>query len=163
MKNNYLLHLLFLFFGISGFSQAVTVNGTYNAQQLVNILMDTPCVTTSNHTFFGIGGTVTPNSVGYFQNTNPGFPMTAGVVLTSGLLSSVPGPAGPTSSDGTDAWDGDEEIAVIAGEPGESNNVSKLEFDFVPLTNSMSFDFIFASEEYNGGSFVCTYSGAFVS
>ena len=87
MKNNYLLHLLFLFFGISGFSQAVTVNGTYTAQQLVNVLMDTPCVTTSNHTkVSGSDFTGNQNSVGYFQNTNPGFPMAAGVVLSSGLF-----------------------------------------------------------------------------
>jgi len=40
-----------------------------------------------------------------------------------------------------------------------SRNASKLEFDFVPLTNAISFDFIFASEEY--GTFQCTFSDAF--
>ncbi|WP_442787746.1 choice-of-anchor L domain-containing protein, partial [Flavobacterium suncheonense] len=167
MKNNYLLHLLFLFFGISGFSQAVTVNGTYTAQQLVNVLMDTPCVTTSNHTITTGTNYGSVNGVGYFQNTNPGFPMAAGVVLSSGALTSVPGPAGPTSSDGTSAWLGDAEIQAIVnaippGNSDTSNNASKLEFDFIPLTNSMSFDFLFASEEYDGGSFECNYSDAFV-
>jgi hypothetical protein len=34
-----------------------------------------------------------------------------------------------------------------------------LEFDFVPVSNNISFDFIFAAEEY--GTFQCTFTDAF--
>ena len=40
-----------------------------------------------------------------------------------------------------------------------SYNASVIEFDFVPLTDFISFDFIFASEEY--GNFQCQFSDAF--
>ncbi|WP_313808231.1 choice-of-anchor L domain-containing protein, partial [Flavobacterium sp.] len=167
MKKNYFLLLLLLIASFGGYSQAVTVNGSYTAQQLVDVLMDTPCVSTSNHTITTGTNFGSVNGVGVFQNTNPGFPMTAGVVLTSGALTAVPGPAAPTSSGGNSAWVGDTDIqSIVNAVPGfetdQSNNASKLEFDFVPLTNSMSFDFIFASEEYDGGSFECNYSDAFV-
>lgn len=45
------------------------------------------------------------------------------------------------------------------GQAMNSKNATKLEFDFVPIINTLSFNFIFASEEY--GSFQCDYSDAF--
>ena len=33
-----------------------------------------------------------------------------------------------------------------------------LEFDFVPISNKLSFRFIMASEEYDGGFYECEYS-----
>ena len=42
---------------------------------------------------------------------------------------------------------------------GQTNNATILEFDFVPVTPQMSFDFIFAAEEY--GTFQCGFSDAF--
>ncbi|VAW45941.1 hypothetical protein MNBD_GAMMA03-1998, partial [hydrothermal vent metagenome] len=40
-------------------------------------------------------------------------------------------------------------------------NASFIQFDFVPLADSISFDFLMASEEYDMGSFECNYSDAF--
>ena len=40
-----------------------------------------------------------------------------------------------------------------------SRDATKLEFDFIPITNNIDFNFIFASEEY--GTFQCNFSDSF--
>ena len=60
------------------------------------------------------------------------------------------GPETGVLGDGTYDWPGDADLeSVIPGlNAGDTNNASILEFDFVPVTDFMSFDFIFAAEEY---------------
>ena len=41
----------------------------------------------------------------------------------------------------------------------ESFNATYIQFDFVPLANTIGFNFVFASEEY--GTFQCQYTDAF--
>jgi large repetitive protein len=109
----------------------------------------------------------TSNGIGYFENTNPGFPLANGVILSTGDVENAPGPNTFTQSAGQfdAAWGTDQElfdyIDGLAIDPGLDSyeNATILEFDFTPLTNQMSFDFLFASEEY--GTFQCTYSDAF--
>ncbi|NNT71386.1 hypothetical protein HKT18_04065, partial [Flavobacterium sp. IMCC34852] len=160
-------------------SQPITVdNSTYTVPQLVQDVLfasgsvGSSCVGTisnitwstgsgaSNGTSFG-----SSNGIGYFQNTNPNFPLTSGVILSTGNAMSAPGPNTTTLSDGSNAWPGDTTlfnyITGLGIDPGltDYNNATVLEFDFTPLTNQMSFDFLFASEEY--GTFQCAYSDSF--
>ena len=81
--------------------------------------------------------------------------------MTSGDIANAPGPEAGVISDGTYAWvgDGDLEAAIPGLNAGDTNNASIIEFDFVPVTDHMSFDFIFAAEEY--GTFQCTFTDAF--
>ncbi|MBC7525401.1 MAG: choice-of-anchor L domain-containing protein, partial [Flavobacterium sp.] len=143
----------------------ITTNDTqYTTQQLVeNVLFNSSCatvtnITTSTGTNFG-----SVNGIGYFNKNGSSFPFNDGVILTSGSITNAPGPNTSTSSDGTSAWTGDTDLEAIilaaTGNPMNSHNASKLEFDFVPLVDNISFDFIFASEEY--GTFQCSYSDAF--
>ncbi|TDP61432.1 choice-of-anchor L domain-containing protein, partial [Flavobacterium dankookense] len=116
------------------------------------------------------------NGIGYFTNTNPNFPIANGVILSTGSVLPIStmnrGAAGPnntTQSNGNAAWTGDNQLfnymqglgIVNPGTPdfNSYNNATVLEFDFVPLTDEMSFDFLFASEEY--GTFQCRFSDAF--
>ena len=46
-------------------------------------------------------------------------------------------------------WPGDDDLSALIGE--ETNNASTIEFDFVPISNNLSFRFIMASEEYDQG------------
>ncbi len=66
-------------------------------------------------------------------------------------------------SDGANGWTGDTQLEAIVlaatGNPMNSKNATKLEFDFVPLVNTINFNFIFASEEY--GTYQCLFSDAF--
>lgn len=156
---------LILFIPIS-YAQVVTVSTTqYTHEELVTeVLINSPCaivnnITTITGTNFGAG-----NGIGYFENTNPDFPMQNGVVLATGDVSGVPGPNNTATFPGS-GWPGDTQlfnyIQSLGIDPGLTsyNDATIMEFDFTPLTDSISFNFVFASNEY--GTFQCSYSDAF--
>ena len=176
---------IILLTGFNCFSQAISVNTTtYTVPQLVNDVLFAPAaggsascvgtisnITSSTGINFGSNIVSFPNGIGYFTNTNPSFPLSSGVVLSTGNALSAPGPNTTVQSNGTFTWPGDTQLlnymaalGVIdpTPAPGAGDrfyNATILEFDFVPLTNQMSFDFLFASEEY--GLYQCRYSDAF--
>ncbi|MEM5565842.1 choice-of-anchor L domain-containing protein [Psychroserpens sp. AS72] len=136
---------------------------TYTIEELVvDILINSPCaqitnITSSTGTDFG-----DVNGIGYFSSDEDSFPFEEGILLTSGDASLAGGPNFNAMSDGGFAWVGDADLDTEVGI--NSNNASIIEFDFVPLSDEISFDFLMASEEYNGatgGTFECTYSDAF--
>ena len=147
-----------------GFSQSIAVSTTsYTVPQLVNnVLINSPCVNATNITWSTGTNFGSSNGIGFFQNTNPNFPMQSGVVLSTGNALNAPGPNTSLLNDGATTWPGDASLEVTlaaAGIPMVSKNASVLEFDFTPISPNFSFDFIFASEEY--GNFQCLYSDAF--
>ncbi|MFM2229553.1 MAG: putative adhesin, partial [Bacteroidota bacterium] len=170
MKGKLLFFLLAFQFG---FSQAINVDvTTYNVPQLVREkLFNLPPGVTSNSCTGSLSNITwstgtnfgSENGIGYFTNSNANFPLSAGVILSTGRALSAAGPNTSIQSNGD--WPGDTElfnyIDGLGIDPGliDYNNATILEFDFVPLTTSMSFDFVFASEEY--GTFQCSYSDAF--
>ena len=159
-----ILLLTAIMFTAIGFSQPMSVSTTsYTVPQLVNnVLINSPCVNATNITWSTGTNFGSSNGIGYFQNSNPNFPMQGGVVLSTGNILNTPGPNSSILNDGTVAWTGDaslEATLAAAGIPMVSKNASVLEFDFTPISPNFSFDFIFASEEY--GNFQCLYSDAF--
>ena len=134
-----------------------------NVQLIENILLDTTCASVTNITSSTGSNFGSTNGIGYFNRNNSTFPFDEGIVLTTGNALSAPGPNSTGLGDGILAWVGDTDLEAIilaaTGLPMNSRNASKLEFDFVPLTNNISFNFIFASEEY--GTFQCDFSDAF--
>ena len=162
MKKILLTITLFIIYNSN--SQVITVNtNTYTVPQLVNnILINSPCVSGTNITWRTGTNYGSTNGIGYFQNTNPNFPMQSGVILTTGDVMHAPGPNLTTLSDGSAAWPGDSDLEATLAQAGitmVSKNASVLEFDFTPISPTFSFDFIFASEEY--GNFQCQFSDAF--
>lgn len=102
------------------------------------------------------------NGIGYFEANGSSFPFERGLVMTTGNVLNVIGPETGTISGGEFlTWPGDSDLeSVIPSLPPESTaNASIIEFDFVPLINEISFDFIFAAEEY--GEFQCRITDAF--
>jgi gliding motility-associated-like protein len=74
----------------------------------------------------------------------------AGIILTSGNSALAAGPSGTTSvSTGNGA---DPDLTILAGQTTFDKCI--LEFDFVPLGDSIKFDYVFASSEYQ--SFTCS-------
>ncbi|TXE18012.1 PKD domain-containing protein, partial [Psychroserpens burtonensis] len=136
---------------------------TYTVEELVeDILINSECAQISNITFSTGTNFGEDNGIGYFINDGSLFPFTDGILLTSGDASKVRGPNDNAMSDGSLNWPGDAELDTAVGI--NSNNASIIEFDFVPLADNISFDFLMASEEYNGstgGTFECTFSDAF--
>jgi gliding motility-associated-like protein len=139
---------------------SITSNTTqYTPEQLVqNVLLNSTCANVSNVTSF-----TESNGIGYFNQNGSTFPFSDGIILSTGDVNNAKGPNLTTLSDGNggDSTDADLEAIVLAGTGTAmvSRNVTKLEFDFTPITNNISFDFLFASEEY--GTFQCDFSDAF--
>lgn len=162
MKNS--LQLLLLLFWVGCFSQAIKVDtNTYSVSELVtDVLVNKSCVPISNiswRTGTNFGST---NGIGYFENTNPAFPLSSGVILSTGNVANAPGPNTTDLNDGNAAWIGDTDLEatlLAAGITMNSTNATVLEFDFVPFSSNFDFNFIFASEEY--GNFQCQFSDAF--
>ncbi|MFK7783322.1 choice-of-anchor L domain-containing protein, partial [Psychroserpens sp.] len=133
---------------------------TYTPEELIiDVLIDSPCAQISNITFSTGTNFGEENGIGYFSNPDGGFPFEDGLLLTSGDASQAAGPNSNFVSDGTGAWPGDADLTAIAGD--DTNNATIIEFDFVPLNDELSFDFLMASEEYDMGGFECQFSDAF--
>ncbi len=149
---------------VNCFSQAISVStNTYTVPQLVNtVLINSPCVSATNITWKTGTNFASSNGIGYFQNSNPNFPMQAGVILSTGDVTHASGPNSTMLNDGSPTWPGDtslESTLLQSGISMSSVNASILEFDFTPISPTFSFEFLFASEEY--GNFQCQFSDAF--
>lgn len=151
-------------FSFPVFAQSIVVNtDTYTVPQLVNnVLINSPCVEANNITWKTGSNFGSTNGIGYFQNTNPGFPMQAGVILSTGNATNASGPNTSMLNDGAMNWPGDSDLEATLTQAGiamSSVNATVLEFDFTPISPQFNFDFVFASEEY--GNFQCQFSDAF--
>ena len=134
----------------------------YTVEELVtDVLIDSECnqsfnISSSTGSDFG-----STNGIGYFESNGSSWPFENGLIMTSGDVANAVGPESGVISDGDYNWPGDADLeAYIPGlNAGDTNNASILEFNFVPVSNNISFDFIFAAEEY--GTFQCTFTDAF--
>ena len=140
--------------------QNITVDETYTAQRLVeNVLISSTCATVSNFVVSGGDFGTGEQSYGYFNAGSSGFPFAEGVVLSTSRAISTPGPNNSLLSEDAGNWFGDtdlEQALIISN----TSNATILEFDFKPLTSQISFDYIFASEEYHDAA-PCLYSDGF--
>jgi gliding motility-associated-like protein len=144
-------------------AQYITIDENYTAQQLVeDILINNPCANVSNISVSGwiqnSGGTF-----GYFNAAGSGFPFAEGIILSTGLVASSPGPNNSILSEGPTSWLGDDDLETALG-VNNSINATVLEFDFLPLANKISFEYMFSSEQYlsNPSSNQCSYTDGFV-
>mgnify|MGYP006136919703 CR=1 FL=1 len=134
----------------------------YTVSELVTeVLIDSECSQAFNVTYSTGSNFGTTNGIGYFEANGSSWPFESGLIMTSGDVMNAVGPETGVLGDGTYDWPGDADLeAFIPGlNDGDTNNASIIEFDFVPVTDYMSFDFIFAAEEY--GTFQCTFTDAF--
>ncbi|MES2746765.1 MAG: choice-of-anchor L domain-containing protein, partial [Bacteroidota bacterium] len=145
---------LLLLFGIILFNQAnaqlIIDNTTVTPAQLVQNTLLGSGITVSNITFNGSApdATVIRDQVGLFQNgssTNIGFD--SGVILATGKAQLAIGPnTGNNTNVTANPIQGDADLALLAS--STIRNKAVLEFDFIPQGQNLSFDFVFASEEY---------------
>lgn len=155
--------LITLSFTVS-FSQNITVNETFTPQQLIeNILVNSGCVSVSNFSASGGNFGTGELSYGYFNANGSVFPFQEGILLTTGKLNSAIGPNSNFSDDGNNSgWAGDADLNTALG-LSNTFNASTLEFDFVPNANTISFEYIFSSEQYllNPSSGQCNFTDGF--
>ena len=138
---------------------------TYTIEELVTeVLINNPCAEVSNITYSTGSNFNDVNGIGYFTEPSGEYTFTDGIILASGDASNGAGPnesIGGASS-GSFGWPGDDDLTAILTNPSDgTNNASVIEFDFVPISNKLSFRFIMASEEYDQGNWECTYSDIF--
>jgi len=141
-------------------AQYIQVDDTYTAQQLIeNVLVNSPCANVSNFSVSGDPFHSGEQSYGYFSSGTSSFPFSEGVVLSTSRAKRTEGPNNNLIDEGDSAWLGDSELEQ-ALDIRDTFNATILEFDFTPLTSFISFDYIFASEEYQGTA-PCRYSDGF--
>ncbi len=137
-------------FAICNSTQAqLTVNTGFTPTQLVQNVLLGSGVTASGVTF---SGTATQRSE--FNGTASNIGFTSGVLLTTGDASVAPGPNNSSSAGagGTGSVENDPQLNSIATTTLYDGAV--LEFDFVPMADTLKFRYVFASEEYP--EFVCS-------
>ena len=145
-----LFFLIFTFFVTQkGVCQYITVDETLTAQQLVeDILINSSCASVSNISVSGGNFASGEKSWGFFSGNSSTFPFQNGIILATGKISNAPGPNTYLSDDGGNmGWDGDQDLNQALN-LSNTFNATVLEFDFIPLGNTISFDFIFSSEQY---------------
>jgi hypothetical protein len=149
------------FIPMMGIAQSITVNDTYTAQNLVNILTNnSTCSTTSTYSVSGDTFSGTQKSYGSFNSGTSSFPFQEGILLSTWSISKAVGPFDMTNiGGGSISWKGDLDLEEVLG-ISNTFNATVLEFDFIPLTNFISFNYIFASNEYQS-YFPCEYSDGF--
>jgi gliding motility-associated-like protein len=139
------LPIIFFFFGINAHSYGqLTLNtGMTPTQYVQNVLVGTG-VTVSNVTWTG-----GPIALGSFTNGNTtNLGLTNGLVMCSGQVTDIPNPVGTLAS--VDLG--------LPGDPSLSNSsydAAVLAFDFVPLSDTIKFRYVFGSEEYP--EYVCSH------
>ncbi len=160
--NRYICLLFVLFLcGLSSkiHAQVISVNDQKTPQELINdILVKSACVSVTNTSGSGDAFTPGKNSFAYFNSNGSSFPFAEGVVLTTSTSENAVGPFIKSNGGGSTDWKGDADLNQILGI--NSINATSLEFDFIPLTDFISFNYIFASNEYQS-FFPCQYSDGF--
>jgi len=150
MKKNILFIIGTLFLCEVSIAQQITTTSTITPEQLIKDVLVSGCVETSNITSTVNGNASGENSYARFDKGSSSFPFESGIVISTGNADS----AGNTSNsgtlnDGTTGWGTDVDLETALG-ISNTLNATTLEFDFVSVTNSLSFNYIFASEEYEG-------------
>lgn len=141
----------------SAYGQTVSVNVANTPSQLVNTMTNaSSCAVVSNEAFSS------PQSVAYFNNNGSSFPFSEGILIRSGNALHTQGAYTGQDLSSLVSVNGDPNLQSISDNSGQTSNITDvafLEFDFVPNGPELSFNFIFASNEY--GQWQCGFSDVF--
>ncbi len=126
----------------SFFSNAqLSVNNTQTPTQLVQNVLLGNGITVSNITYTG-----TANARGFFNGATSNIGLASGVILTTGGIVNAPGPNNDPGAYTENFTNGDPDLDQIS--TVSTYDACILEFDFVPLADSLTFRYAFGSEEY---------------
>ena len=156
MKNRIIIFCAMVCFAIGATAQNVTVTdaiGQSPAAFIQNNLLGGG-VYIFNAKFSNSTNNISTPNIGTFQaNGYMGLSMENGIIMTTGDISLAPGPNSSSSSQQpVTGYFSDQEMSIVA-----TNTIygcSTLDFDFVTLASSISFNYTFASEEYP--EYVCS-------
>ncbi len=107
-----------------------------------NVLIGGDCFDVTNITYSGHG-----QAKGHFTNGLTSIGLDAGVVLTTGRRSDIPGPNSATNgANWTGGCCSDPDLDQLASNDVDTRTM--IEFDFTPTSDTVTFRYVFASEEY---------------
>jgi gliding motility-associated-like protein len=145
MMTRFVLFLAFLV-PIVTFGQLVTSTAQSPAGLVQNVLLGSG-VTVSNINFNG-----QPTAIGDFNGTNTNLGIDEGIVITTGTVldQNNSGPHGPNDVPDSGLDNPSGGFALLSNLIGgtATYNAAILEFDFVPYSDSVKFNYVFGSEEY---------------
>ena len=137
-------HFSFFIIGLlisSDISGQLIVNTGMTPTQLVQNVLVGSGVTVSNVTYTGGA-----SALGSFSNGNTtNLGLTSGVVMCSGQISDIPQAVGNVASIDL-GLPGDPDLDALTS--NSSFDAAVLAFDFVPLSDTIKFRYVFGSEEY---------------
>ena len=132
-----------------GLTTTDLTNGNLTPTALAQSLVGTG-VTISNVTYTGA-----PIAAGTFAGGQSIIGFDKGIILSDGAVSNVIGPNCDTGIDQENGTPGDPDLtnlictdAASCSSPTTTNDAAVLEFDFVPTASLLTFQYVFASDEY---------------
>ena len=141
--NKLIISLLCILIPYFSFGQ-MQVSTAYSPQYLVDSILVGSGVRVSNVSYTG-----SAISIGSFTNggtTNIG--MDQGIILSTGNVDSIPGPNNSPNTQTNTLGGSDPQLATL--DPGITiYDASVLEFDFIPMSDTIRFQYVFGSEEYS--------------
>mgnify|MGYP000212260369 CR=1 FL=1 len=131
---------------VGGAEANLSVTGGTTPTNMVNTLIGGNCFQVSNITAQG-----PTQSRGTFSNGATNIGIGNGIVMATGNVGSLPGPNNASNTSANTAGFNvntadDPDLATLSN--GNQWDVIKLEFDFTPTAESVSFEYVFGSEEY---------------
>ncbi len=153
----YLLFIL-LFYGFNSHSQiTIDLSSPYDSPvHLIDNVLLGGGVTASNHNYQGDS-----IQIGFFDATNTSLGINSGIVMATGEVSALDPtftsafPFLPNTVTDPDLLNVANSVPPLLPSPHTNsftvssiNDVAILEFDFIPTSDSLSFNYVFGSEEY---------------
>jgi hypothetical protein len=127
----------------SGLQVDNLTNPALTAQALAQSLVG-PGVTISNVKYTGA-----LRAAGNFTGNSNIIGFGSGIVLSTGSVRNVVGPNCSSQIGVDNGQPGDANLNGLLGSGQTTNDAAVLEFDFVPASPSVSFQYVFSSDEYN--------------
>lgn len=131
-----------------GAQAQLTIDNTATVESLVQNVLLGGGVNVSNITFNGLPATFVTEQAASFNGTNTTLGIGNGMMLATGSVLNAIGPNTMSNASlGGGNANSDPDLAILSN-PQIVNDAAVLEFDFVPAGDSLSFKFVFASDEY---------------
>lgn len=141
-------------------AQKINVNNSNNLENLILNNLIKGCVEVSNITSSVNGSAYGVPSYGQFTRGNSNFPFESGIMLSTGnVLSAGNSSITETLSDGSSNWGSDPDLEGALG-IANTLNATSIEFDIISTSNQIQFNYLLASEEYEGVN-SCQFSDGF--
>ena len=161
IKFTFYLIAISLFIAPLSLHSQLVVDNSMTVEDLVTDILVGQGVTVSNITVNGQPGNQVVVQAGYFNSDSSNIGISEGFMMASGGVLNAIGPndAGGSSLPGIGDGFFDADLAQITA-PNNTNDVIAIEFDFIPNGDTLVFNYVFGSEEYN--YYVCAqYMDAF--